>query len=795
MAATYPTATETIGDGVDSDCDGGEICFVDADNDAYIVSSGATIASSDEDCEDAGEGTNLDKTGDCDDGDGAINPGATEVCDASNVDENCNGRADDADSTTDASTKTDYYQDADKDRYGDMSGTASAYCDDPSTTSDWWTSDHTDCDDRDSSIYPGASETIGDSVDSDCDGGEICFVDGDDDGYRTTTTVTSTDEDCLDAGEGEVGDPAGDCNDGNAEINPGAVEKCDGLDNDCDASTSEDGSSWMTWTDSSGSPASSHFPASSWSSSYSESSPWEFTVSSSYSDLVMTFCKGTYPVNLTFAVDVDIRGRTGTASDVIFSGGSTSKAVFSIITNNIDLSAENVTIQNGDGVNGFQSKADSGGGIYCNSTGLSSTLTLDNVVMKDNVAGGARGSGAALASDGCAVTMTDSIIRDNTSVNGALAIADAPLNLDNVDFYDNDGAYISGAYLYSDVVATTATLRDVTFSRNDTTDTSKSWGALHADGDTSGSIITLNLIDTLFEHNTAAATAAVTSTQPNGSGLYVSQFVEVFWDADTATSVGALDNDLNGVVLFGLMATLDAVDVDLGIAGSSDDNDLADVATSRSLYRANNNRDFICDRESCSNDARNPDGDPTNDEYVCDIGATTLNTSGDNRFRGNVIRADRNSTLESVDAFLDVDSSCDLDFYVMERSGTSGAWTVLFSRINAPRTTVGAGWQNSGHIGVPVTSGKYYLIFTAWNCPTTSQTVRYYFHNTPGNPGFGSFSTNVLSSGTYGSSTAYAEGNSYTLSFNAYSGSTADRYKARYNLNDLETTSTADCIP
>ncbi len=93
-----------------------------------------------------------------------------------------------------------------------------------------------DCDDADAGVYPGAVETIGDGQDADCDGGELCLRDVDDDGYLSpfAETVTSSDTDCDDLLEGSDLDPMDDCDDLNASVHPQADEICDGLDNDCD---------------------------------------------------------------------------------------------------------------------------------------------------------------------------------------------------------------------------------------------------------------------------------------------------------------------------------------------------------------------------------------------------------------------------------------------------------------------------------------------------------------------------------------------------------------------------------
>jgi hypothetical protein len=91
-----PGAAEEVDDGVDSNCDNNERCYADADNDGYRDSASTVITSSDLDCNDSGEATRTDKTGDCDDQNSDINPGATEVC-YTGLDEDCSADANDCD--------------------------------------------------------------------------------------------------------------------------------------------------------------------------------------------------------------------------------------------------------------------------------------------------------------------------------------------------------------------------------------------------------------------------------------------------------------------------------------------------------------------------------------------------------------------------------------------------------------------------------------------------------------------------------------------------------------------------
>lgn len=165
---------------------------------------------------------------DCDDGDAAVNPDATEICDE--VDNDCDDRVDEG--VTDR-----FYADTDGDGYGDASMTAYA-CAAPAG----FVTDATDCDDATAARFP-ANPEVCDHLDNDCnfevDEGVLLpfYRDVDGDGYGDEADVTW---DC-DAPSGYVA-PGGDCDDTAAETSPAESEIClDGIDNDCDGTSNSCG--------------------------------------------------------------------------------------------------------------------------------------------------------------------------------------------------------------------------------------------------------------------------------------------------------------------------------------------------------------------------------------------------------------------------------------------------------------------------------------------------------------------------------------------------------------------------
>ncbi len=229
-AAISPDAREVC-DSVDNDCDAqvddadpdvapGAVTYTDSDGDGFGDLATATTVCSP-------PVGNVPIAGDCDDTRAAVRPSGTETC-ATLYDDDCDGDTNDLGA---ASCMT-LYHDGDGDRYG----TSASEC------RCWGAGDYdalvgTDCDDSSSAVHPGATETVGDGVDEDCDGGEICYRDGDDDGYLDTARdiVVSMDDDCADAFEGTSTDLPTDCDDRDAAVSPGAPEICEnGVDDDCD---------------------------------------------------------------------------------------------------------------------------------------------------------------------------------------------------------------------------------------------------------------------------------------------------------------------------------------------------------------------------------------------------------------------------------------------------------------------------------------------------------------------------------------------------------------------------------
>jgi hypothetical protein len=109
--------------------------------------------------------------------------------------------------------------------------------------------DTEDCNDNDASVNPGAAEAC-DGIDNDCDD-EIdegmtsaFYADSDGDGFGDATV---SDELC-EALEGWVPNSS-DCDDTDASVHPGAVELCDGMDNDCDSDIDEELDSAVWYAD------------------------------------------------------------------------------------------------------------------------------------------------------------------------------------------------------------------------------------------------------------------------------------------------------------------------------------------------------------------------------------------------------------------------------------------------------------------------------------------------------------------------------------------------------------------
>lgn len=78
-----------------------------------------------------------------------------------------------------------------------------------------------DCDDSDASINPGATEIVADGIDQDCNGEDWCYLDSDGDTYGSTSEIDDVDGDLNCATGAGVSDNNTDCDDGDANLNPG----------------------------------------------------------------------------------------------------------------------------------------------------------------------------------------------------------------------------------------------------------------------------------------------------------------------------------------------------------------------------------------------------------------------------------------------------------------------------------------------------------------------------------------------------------------------------------------------
>ena len=167
---------------------------------------------------------------DCDDTNPDIRPAAPEIC--NDIDDNCDDVID-----TDAEDAIDWTVDSDGDGYG-ADSTLVRSCASPGPE---YVDQGGDCDDTDVDFNPGAPERC-DGIDNDCTGtaddgeGDPWYPDADKDGFGVEATPVFG----CDAPGPAFAATTDDCDDNNDGVFPGAPERCNLIDDDCDGSVDND---------------------------------------------------------------------------------------------------------------------------------------------------------------------------------------------------------------------------------------------------------------------------------------------------------------------------------------------------------------------------------------------------------------------------------------------------------------------------------------------------------------------------------------------------------------------------
>ncbi len=161
----------------------------------------------------------VDLTEDCDDADPLVNPAVIEVCNG--IDDDCEGTVDEG-----ASDPHTWYLDRDADGYGVDASTLIA-CELPGGYAEFGG----DCNDFNNTYFPSADErACTPGIDLNCDG----FTGSDDN-------------------DGDGWPACEECDDGEYDTHPGAIEVCNGEDDDCDGRPdidAVDGTIWYADADS-----------------------------------------------------------------------------------------------------------------------------------------------------------------------------------------------------------------------------------------------------------------------------------------------------------------------------------------------------------------------------------------------------------------------------------------------------------------------------------------------------------------------------------------------------------------
>ena len=144
-----------------------------------------------------------------------------------------------------------------------------------------------------------------------------CGGGGDTDTAAGDTDTTPIEEDPD--SDGDTYPQSQDCDDRNPFVNPGQVEVCDGLDNDCDASTEETGVAFQPAQEAA-IDRTADFEGG------SATTPYAFTIEE---DGALHFCDGTWYTTITVATtgEARVQGHGSAMGDVVLDGGGVATGI------------------------------------------------------------------------------------------------------------------------------------------------------------------------------------------------------------------------------------------------------------------------------------------------------------------------------------------------------------------------------------------------------------------------------------------------------------------------------------